>query len=406
MNAPRFASLLLMMLSPLLLAAGDDWPQWRGIERDGKSPETGLLRKWPDSGPPLAWKSDGLGEGYSTVSVSQGRIYTLGQRGDTEYVIALDAASGKKLWETAAGGAYRERRGDGPRGVPTVEADRLWSVTADGKLVCLDTKTGKPIWKADFVSQYGGDVPHWGYSESPLIDGARVIVTPGGKGHSVVALDKATGKLIWKSQSDEAAYSSVSLATVGSIRLYVVFTASGVMGVKADNGELLWRYDKVSNRTANVATPLVSGNHVFISSDYGTGCALLKLDASDGGVKATEVYFSREMKNHHASSILINGYLYGFNSSILTAMKFDTGEVAWRDRSTGKGSVAYADGHLVALGENGVVALVKIGTGSYQEVSRFSIELTGRPAWANPVISNGNLFIRDQNTLYCYGLRP
>jgi outer membrane protein assembly factor BamB len=193
---------------------------------------------------------------------------------------------------------------------------------------------------------------------------------------------------------------------VGSIRLYVVFTASGVMGVKADNGELLWRYDKVSNRTANVATPLVSGNHVFVSSDYGTGCALLKLDASGGSVKATEVYFSREMKNHHASSILVNGYLYGFNSSILTAMKFDTGEVAWRDRSTGKGSVAYADGHLVALGENGVVALVKIGIGSYQEISRFSIELTGRPAWANPVISNGNLFIRDQNTLYCYRLRP
>ena len=406
MNGSPVAGLLLLLLSSLM-RAGDDWPQWRGIERDGKSPETGLLQKWPDGGPPLVWKSDGLGAGYSTVSVSQGRIFTLGQRGDTEYVMALDAATGKKVWETAAGGAYRERRGDGPRGVPTVEAERLWAVTADGKLVCLDTKTGKQIWKADFVSQYGGEVPHWGYSESPLIDGTRVIVTPGGKGHAVVALDKATGKLIWKSQSDGAAYSSASLATVGSIRLFVVFTTNGVMGVKADNGELLWRYDKVANGTANVATPLVSGNHVFVSSDYGTGCALLRLDASGGGVKATEVYFSREMKNHHASSILVNGQLYGFNSSILTAMKFESGEVVWRDRSTGKGSVAYADGHLVALGENGVVALIKIGTGSsYQEVSRFSIELTGRPAWANPVISNGNLFIRDQNTLYCYRLLP
>ena len=395
----------IFFLLPLALAA-TDWPQWRGSQRDGKSVETGLLREWPAGGPPKKWKAEGLGEGYSTVAVTQGRVFTMGQRGDVEYVIALDEATGSKVWETAAGGAYRERRGDGPRGVPTVEGDRLWSITADGKLVCLETKTGKQVWKVDFVGQFGGEIPHWGYSESPLVDGNKLLVTPGGSGASVVALDKTNGKVIWKSHSDGAAYSSVSVATVGKTRLYIAFTASGVVGLRADVGKLLWSYDKVSNRTANIATPIVSGNEVFLSSDYGTGCALLKMEEIDGGVKATEVYFSREMKNHHATSILYKGYLYGFNSSILTAMKWENGEVAWRDRSVGKGSVVFADGNLIVVGENGVVALVKIGTDSYQEISRFSIELTGWPAWAHPVVANGSLFIRDQNSLYCYRLQP
>lgn len=399
----RFAFVCLI---PVAALSAMDWPQWRGSQRDGKSTETGLLKKWSAGGPPLKWKAEGLGEGYSTVAVSQGLIFTLGQRGDVEYVLALDETSGKKVWEVAAGGAFRERRGDGPRGVPTVEGDRLWAITADGKLVCLESKTGKEIWKVDFVRQFGGEIPHWGYSESPLIDGEKIVVTPGGGGSSVVALNKTTGKLIWKSQSDAAAYSSVSVATVGGIRLYVAFTASGAVGLRADNGTLLWNYDKVSNRTANIATPIVSGSQVFLSSDYGTGCALLQMEAANGGVTAKEVYFSREMKNHHATSILVNGYLYGFNSSILTAMKWDNGEVAWRDRSTGKGSAVYADGHLIVLGENGEVALVKIGSGSYQEISRFSIELTGRPAWAHPVVANSNLYIRDQNALYCYRLQP
>ncbi len=389
----------------LTLSAGD-WPQWRGAQRDGKSIETGLFQKWPEAGPSKKWTAEGLGSGYSTVAVAQGRIYTMGQRDNTEYVIALEEATGKKVWETAAGEAFNERRGDGPRGVPTIEGDRLWAITADGKLVCLDTKTGKPLWKADFVTQFGGSIPHWGYSESPLIDGNKIVVTPGGGGHSVVALDKTTGKVIWKSQSDSAGYSSVSVATVGPTRSYVAFTASGAVGLRADNGELLWSYGKVSNRTANVATPIVSGDRVFLSSDYGTGCALLKLESTGAGVKATEVYFSREMKNHHATSILHKDYLYGFNSSILTAMKWDNGEVAWRDRSTGKGSVVYADGHLIVAGENGVVALVKIGIGSYQEISRFSLELSGKPLWAHPVVANGSLFIRDQNSLYCFRLQP
>lgn len=404
MQIKRF--LLLAAAAANIVLQADDWPQWRGPRRDGKSGEAGYIKAWPAAGPPLAWKAEGLGAGYSAVTTAQGRVFTLGQRGETEYVYAIDAASGKRLWETAAGGAYRERRGDGPRGVPTVEGDRLWAVTADGKLVCLETATGKQIWTVDFVRTFSGEIPHWGYSESPLIDGDRLIVTPGGRGHSVVALDKNTGKLIWKSQSQPAAYSSPMLSEAGGIRQFVVFTAEGVMGLRADNGELLWRYNKVANNVANVATPLISGDYVFVSSDYGTGCALLKLERSGaGGIKATEVYFSSEMKNHHASSVLHNGHLYGFSSSILTAMKLEDGAVAWRDRATGKGSLVFVDGHLILVGENGTVALAQANPAGYKEISRFSMQTSGFPTWAPPVVANGSLFIRDQNTLYAYRLR-
>jgi outer membrane protein assembly factor BamB len=333
-----------LSLSVSLLAV--DWPQWRGLKRDGMSPETGLLKSWPQAGPRQVWKTGGLGEGYSTISVAGGMLFTLGQRGETQYVMAFDASSGKKLWEVANGSAFNERRGDGPRSVPTVEGDRLWAYSADGTLSSLDAKTGKKIWGYNAVQKFGGSVPNWGISESPLIDGEHLIIVTGGRGASVVALNKRTGEPVWRSQSDPAAYSSAILADVGAVRQVLAFTASGAVGLRANNGELLWRYDNVANRVANIATPIFQNGHAFFSSDYGTGCALLRLQPQT----ATEVYFNREMKNHYSSSVLVGDHLYGFNSSILTSMKFLTGEVVWRDRSVGKGSVVYAEGHLYALG--------------------------------------------------------
>ncbi|MCC6590285.1 MAG: PQQ-like beta-propeller repeat protein [Bryobacterales bacterium] len=396
---------LLLVVTLTSYAHAADWPQWRGPNRDAKSTETGLLKKWPEGGPKLVWKAQGLGAGYSNVTVAAGRVYTLGQRGDTQYVMAFDEATGKKLWEVANGSAYRERRGDGPRSVPTVEGDRLWAFSADGTLSCLEAKTGKKIWGYNVTEKFGAGVPHWGYSESPLIDGDNLIVLPGGSGASVVALNKNTGAVIWKSQSDSAGYSSASLGTVGKIKQVMVLSSQGAMGMRADNGELLWRYDKVANRTANVATPIFHNNHVFYSTDYGTGCALLKLQPNGGSVKATEVYFNRDMKNHHASSILIGDHLYGFSSAILTAMNFMTGEVAWRDRSVGKGSLVYADGMLYLLSEDGVVGLAEATPQAYREVSRFTIQKSDRPTWANPVIANGKLYIRDQDTLYNFDIK-
>jgi outer membrane protein assembly factor BamB len=392
-----------LAVSGALLA--DDWPQWRGANRDGKSVETGLLKKWPEGGPKLVWKAQGLGEGYASMTIAGGRVYTLGQRGNAEFVAALDAASGKIHWETAIGGPFRERRGDGPRGVPTVEGERLWALAADGTLACLNAKSGAKVWSVSAVRDFGGSVPHWGYSESPLIDGDRVIFNAGGSGTAVVALNKATGKAVWKSQSDSAAYSSAILATVGAVKQVLTFTSKGALGVRADNGELLWRYDNVANRTANIATPIFRDGHVFYSSAYGTGAALLKLAAEGGGVKANEVYFTREMMNHYSSSVLVGDTLYGFSNAILTAMKFQTGEVLWKDRSVGKGSVIFADGHLYVLGEGGTVALVEAGPAAYREVSRFSFAKSEWPAWAPPAISDGKLFIRDQDSLYCHAIR-
>ncbi len=403
-----FAGVSYALIFTILLsspAVAIDWPQWRGLNRDGISTEAGLLKSWPAGGPPLVWKATGLGEGYSAFSIVDGRLFTQGQRGETEFVLAIDVATGKKLWEVSAGKPFRERRGHGPRGTPTVDGNVLYAEGADGTLVCLETKTGKQVWKVNLVDKFGADVIHWGMSESPLVDGERVIVTPGGRGASLVALNKRTGELIWKSQSDRAGYSSPVAADVGNIRVIMTLTGEAAIGVAAKNGELLWRYDKVSNRTANIATPIFSDGKVFVSTDYGTGGALLKLAAEGGGVKMSEVYFSRDMKNHYSSSVLVNGYLYGFSSTVLTAMKFESGEVAWRDRSVGKGSVTYADGHLYTLGENGTMGLVEATPSGYKEKSRFEITRGEYPTWTPPVIANGKLFLREQDSLYCYDIK-
>ncbi|MCW5976606.1 MAG: PQQ-like beta-propeller repeat protein [Bryobacteraceae bacterium] len=401
--------LSLFACAGLCLAAarvgGAEWPQWRGLHRDGKSPETGLLKAWPSGGPPLVWKTQGLGAGYSSFAVAEGRLFTQGQRDAKQYVMAFDVANGKKLWEVQSGGAYEERRGPGPRGTPTIEGDRLYSLSANGNLLCLETASGKTVWSMDLVRDLGGRIPHWGISESPLIDGENVIVTPGGRGAAIAALNKSDGKLVWKSQSDEAGYSSPVAVETGGVRAIVVLTGNGVVAVSPRDGELLWRYDKVSNRTANIATPIVRGDHVFVSTDYGTGCALLKLTSSGRGMKASEVYFNREMRNHYSTSVLVGEYLYGFSSSVLTAMRFSDGEVAWRDRSVGKGSVIFADGHLYALGENGSLALVEATPEEYREKSRFEIARGAYPTWAPPVISGGKLYLREQDNLYCYDVQ-
>jgi outer membrane protein assembly factor BamB len=395
-------SLLIFLALPLLAV---DWPQWRGVERNGVSPETGLAKSWPAGGPPLVWKAQGLGAGYADFSIAGGILYTQGQRANQQFVLAIDVKTGKKIWETPTGGPYRESRGDGPRGTPTIDGDRLYALAADGTLVCLETRTGKKIWTIDLMKRFQSQVLNWGISESPLVDGERLVVTPGGRDSSVVALNKTNGETIWKSQSDEAGYSSAIAFDLGGIRQIAVLTGDAAIGLNIKNGNLLWRYNKVSNRTANVATPIYRDGYVFFSTDYGTGCALLKLTPQGESVKATEVYFNREMKNHYSSSVLVGDYLYGFSSSILTAMKFQTGDVAWRDRSVGKGSVTFADGKLYLFSENGVVGLAEATPAAYKEISRFQISHGSYPTWTPPVISDGKMYLREQDNLYCYDIK-
>jgi outer membrane protein assembly factor BamB len=379
-----------------------EWPQWRGPNRDGISKETGLLKQWPADGPPLVWKAAGAGRGYSTLSVSGGRLFTMGLRGDREFVIAFDAATGKEAWATAHGGAYRDSRGDGPRGTPTVDSGNVYALGGNGDLSCLDAKTGRIIWKMNVLEKFGGHNIGWGISESPLVIGDKLLVNPGGPGASVVALNKKDGTLIWKSQSDKAGYSSGVPVQIGNTTQVVFFTDQRAVGLDLKDGKLLWEYARAANDTANVATPIVRGNRVFISSDYGTGAGMIEIKASG---PAQEVYFTKEMRNHHSSSVLIGDYLYGFSSSILTAMKFDTGEVAWKDRSVGKGSLVYADGNLYCLSENGVVGLVEATPTGYREKGRFRIPQESLPTWTHPVVVGGRLYLRDQDTIYAYDVR-
>ncbi len=396
------SSLLILSVSAAIRSAPADWPQWRGPGRNGVSTETGLLKQWPAAGPPLAWRVSGAGEGYSSFAVADGRLFTLGARQDTEYVFAFDTGSGKKLWEAANGRRFTNDRGDGPRATPTVDGNRLYVFGSSGDLSVLDASSGKVFWKQNLLEKYGGSNIRWGLSESPLVAGDRIIVTPGGRGAAIVALRKTDGSLIWKSQSDEPGYSSAILHEVGGLRQVIVFTGARALGLDVNDGRLLWSYDRVANDVANVATPLVRGNRVFLSSDYGTGAALLALTASGAQMNASEVYFTKEMRNHHASSVLVGDYVYGFSSTILTAMHFDTGKVAWRDRSVGKGSLIFADERLYVFGENGVVGLAEANPERYVEHGRFRLETGGLPTWSHPVVSGGKLFIRDQNTLYAY----
>lgn len=402
---PVTALCVLVLTTSVSNLGLEDWPQWRGVNRDGKSAERGLLKSWPQGGPPRAWQAAGAGEGYSSFSVAGGRLYTLGARGGTEYVMAFDEATGKKVWEVANGSRFGNDRGDGPRGTPTIDGAQLYAYGASGDLSAIDTATGRKIWSINVLERFGGRNIQWGLSESPLVLRDRIIVNAGGSGASIVAVSKKDGSVLWRSQSDEAGYSSAILHEVGGIPQAIVFTAQRALGVDTRDGRLLWSYDRVSNRTANIATPIARGNRVFVSSDYGTGAALLELSASGNAVNAKEVYFTREMRNHHASSVLIGDHLYGFSSAILTAMKFDTGEVAWRDRSVGKGSVIFADERLYLYSETGVVGLAEATPAGYREHGRFQIRTGSLPTWSHPVVANGKLYLRDQDNIYAYDVR-
>ena len=393
---------LLTVASQAMAQTAALWPQWRGPNRDGISKETGLLKQWPTDGPPLVWKAAGAGRGYSSFSISDGKLFTMGLRGDREVVVAFDVATGKEAWATPHGSAFRNDRGDGPRGTPTVDGGRVYALGGNGDLSALEVRTGKVVWSKNVLKEFGGSNITWGISESPLVVGNKVLVNPGGPNASIVALNKADGSLIWKSQSDKAGYSSGIPVEINGATQVVFFTSERAVGLDAKDGKLLWDYARPANNVANVATPIVRANRVFISSDYGTGGGVVEIKPDN---KAQEIWFTKDMRNHHSSSVLIGDYLYGFSSAILTAIKFDTGEIAWRDRSVGKGSLVYADGNLYCFSETGVVGLVEASPAGYKEKGRFRIPQDSLPTWTHPVVAGGRLYLRDQDTIYAFDVR-
>lgn len=396
-------------------APGDpaaDWPQFLGRDRDNRSRETGLLDEWPEKGPQRLWSVNGLGSGYSSVAVSRGVIYTMGTADVLEYVMALNADDGGEIWRTPVDHKLLDGTGDGPRSTPSVDGDRVYALGANGGLACLNSASGDLIWKKNILVDFGGNQVGWGICESVLIDGDRVICTPGGPKAVIVALDKSTGDTLWKSEIPEGSnigYSSVIPAEFGGVRQYVQFLHHGVVGVRASDGKRLWSDSSSSSGMANCTSPLVVDDMVFTSSGYGKGGAMLKLasQSTDQTTKATLGYFTEDIKTHHGGMVCLDGYVYASSDpGALVCLDLKGGKVKWRSRSPSKGSVTAADGKLLIRSESGKVTYVKADPERYQELGQFEPgEGSGRQTWAYPVVAQGRLFLRDQERLQCYQLK-
>jgi outer membrane protein assembly factor BamB len=413
-SMPKTTPLLLGIVTftafaSLALAVPNDWSQWRGPNREDISHETGLLKSWPEGGPKLTWKVAGIGTGYSGVSVVGSHIFTMGDMGDASYALALNVADGKIIWKSRvgkSGGNYT-----GPRCTPTVDGQLLYVLGQFGDLVCLQVADGKEVWRKDYVKDFGGRGGGWNFTESPLVDGDRLVCTPGGASGAMVALNKKTGALIWQAKefTDKAEYSSPILAQIAGVNQYVQLTGESVVGIATADGKLLWRAER-KGRTATIPTPIVHKDHVYVTSGYGVGCNLFKITKTGSVFKAEQVYANKNMVNHHGGVVLVGEHLYGFSDGKgWVCQEFLTGNVVWSDKGVGKGSLTCADGRLYLRNESGGgrIALIEATPASYKETGSFEQpDRSKENSWPHPVIANGKLYIRDQDILLCYEVKP
>ncbi|MEM9408425.1 MAG: PQQ-binding-like beta-propeller repeat protein [Acidobacteriota bacterium] len=385
-------------------AATDDWGQFRGPERTGVSSETGLAANWPAGGPATVWSIGDLGEGYGSVAVVGERLYVQGTEGSDSLVFARSVADGSLLWKTKLGERLIQDKGNGPRGTPTVTGDTLYALSGSGDLAALATADGSVQWQFNILERFGVDNIRWGVSESPLVDGDRLYIMPGGSKGAIAALDRATGDTVWTSKGlrDRMSYSSLVLQDIGGIRTILGFTQEGGVGIRASDGELLWKYASPANRTANAAAPVYHDGLVFYTSAYGTGGGALRVEASGDEIESSEAWFKTNLQNHHGGVVQKDGYLYGFFGPALSCVDLATGEIRWRARSVGKGSVAIVGDKLVLLGERHKVGLADASPEAYREGGQFEIADHGWPSWAYPVVANGKLFVRNWNELTVY----
>lgn len=399
-----------MSVSCAMQAPAADWPRWRGADFSDVSAETGLLKEWPQGGPKKLWSTQEAGLGYSGYSVSKGVLYTMGLKEDMELLLAFEAETGKLKWSSPVGPILKNKWGDGPRATPTVDGDRVYAMSGQGYLICANAADGASVWSAEMKS-FGGKIPGWGYTESVLVDGDKVICMPGGEKGSLVALNKATGEKIWQTGAwtDGAQYSSAIAADLNGVRQIIALTMQHVGGVDARNGSQLWLSDW-QGKTAVIPTPIQKGNEVFISSGYGVGCKQVRI-AADNSV--SDVWTNTNMINHHGGVILYGDHLFGYSDKAgWSCLDWKTGEVKWADKSLGKGAIHCADGMFYLLEESsGVVALIDTSSQAWTERSRFKIEPQtaqrkpdGR-VWTHPVVSNGRLYLRDQELIHCYTVR-
>ena len=407
MMRKMLVAVMVLGVIPAVMAWGADWPQFRGPDRDGKSPETGLLKSWPTEGPKLLWKVPGCGTGYSSPSIVGDTVYTAGDVGGQSSLVAFSTdGKPKGRFAFAAGGPGGEQAG--MRSTPTVEGGSVYLLNPSGELFCAAANNLAKRWQVNILKTFKGRKGQWDLAESVLIDGNNVICTPGGPDATIVALDKRSGRTVWTSKglSDEAAYASPIKITVGKIPMIVTMTGKGLVGVSATMGQFLWRYDRPANGTANCPSAVASGSRVFEATGYGTGGGAVDITVSGTKVTAQQAWETREMVCHHGGYVVVNDYVYGNHGGGYACLDFKTGQKKWSGAGVGKGSVIYADGMLYCLGEGGSVGLVEAKPDGFNQVSQFRLPPDGKgQAWAHLAIANGRLYIRHGDMLYCYDLK-
>lgn len=382
-----------------------DWPQFRGPTRDGHSPETGLMKKWPDGGPKELWSFEDLGKGYSSVSVADGLVYVTGMVGSDGILFAFDL-SGDLKWKVNYGPEWTGDR-PGTRTIPTIDGERLYLMSGTGRIDCRNAKTGKPIWHRDTLEEFKGKNIRWGIAESVLIENEKVICTPGGQDATVVALDKMNGKTIWttKGLSENSAYCAPAVIDRGPNRIILTMVQQSIVGIDMKTGVLLWKQPNKVSYDISAVTPAYEKGMMYVSNGYRHGGHMFELSAD--GTSSTKKWSEKTLDVHHGGVMLIDGNIHGASTGgTWTCIELATGDVKFTDKLVGKGSVIYVEGLLYCYGErNGDVGLVKIKPAGYEMVSSFRITKGAKEHWAHPVISDGRLYIRHGNALMCYDIK-
>ncbi len=411
-SANAFLHITIVLMSSSIVGAENhepvaqaEWRQWRGANRDGVSLETGILKAWPETGPKELWRIP-LGDGFSGISIANGRAYTMFAKGDDEVVVCLDTETGAELWRHLDDWFYEERQGgNGPRSTPTVDGDTVYVLSAFGRLVALDANTGEQLWDLDFTKAFSSPMPRWGFSTSPVVEGDWLLVEVGGTNdNTIVALNKGSGKRIWGVATSPSSYSSPILVTVNGVRQALFFARDELLAVSPKDGNVYWRYPWHGGRNSeNRVTPVfIPPDKVFISTRTGDSGVVLRIVGTAAGMRVEEVWRNHTMINGFSTTVLHDGYIYGFSNTIFKCVNADTGEEKWKTRGFGQGTVIYADRHLIVLGENGNLALVEATPEAYREVAQSQV-LSGQ-CWTVPTLSGGKLYLRNHQEMVCLDL--
>jgi outer membrane protein assembly factor BamB len=396
-----------LFLSTPLSAQTVEWNQWRGPRHDGKSLFHGIATEWPADGPKLLWKIDSLGEGYSNFSFWGDKMFTMGDKNGECYVIALDRKTGKTLWETSFADAAAPGGYGGPKCTPATDGKTVFALGQLGDFIALDIETGKEIWGGQVIDDLGGKVHSgWGYATSPILDGDKLILTVGGEKGILVAFDKTSGKRLWQSKelAVSASYASAVPVDIEGVHQYLVFSEFGTAGINAEDGSLLWKAER-PGRVALCSDPVYENGVLVMSSAYRVGTNAFSVGKAGDKFETKELYGSAELENHHGGLAMVEGYVYMLTNREFVCLEPKTGKVVYKDRSVGKGSLCYVDGHFIlrSEGRDGTIALVEANPEKYVEKARFNQpSRTEKNSWTYPLVIDGKMFLRDQGQLFCY----